>query len=83
MSNDFTADEAFDYDMLVFFSPQGIDALKKNFPNFDQGDIAIATFGAATTKAAKDAGLRVDIEAPSPEAPSMPAAIERYLAAQK
>ena len=66
--------------MLVFFSPQGIDALKKNFPNFDQGDIAIATFGAATTKAAKDAGLRVDIEAPSPDAPSMPAAIERYLA---
>ena len=83
VSNDFTADEAFDYDMLVFFSPQGIDALKKNFPNFDQGEIAIATFGAATTKAAKDAGLRVDIEAPSPEAPSMPADIERYLAAQK
>lgn len=80
VSNDFTADEAFDYDMLVFFSPQGIDALKKNFPNFDQGEIAIATFGAATTKAAKEAGLRVDIEAPSPEAPSMPAAIERYLA---
>lgn len=83
VSNDFTPDEPFDYDMLVFFSPQGIDALKKNFPNFNQGDIAIATFGAATTKAAQEAGLRVDIEAPSPEAPSMPAAIERYLAAHQ
>lgn len=83
VSNDFTPDEPFDYDMLVFFSPQGIDALKKNFPNFDQGQIAIATFGAATTKAAIEAGLRVDIEAPSPEAPSMPAAIERYLKANQ
>ncbi|MGN0210462.1 MAG: uroporphyrinogen-III synthase [Muribaculaceae bacterium] len=83
VSNDFTPDEPFDYDMLVFFSPQGIDALKKNFPNFNQGDIAIATFGVATTKAAQEAGLRVDIEAPSPEAPSMPAAIERYLAAHQ
>ena len=83
VSNDFTPDEPFDYDMLVFFSPQGIDALKKNFPEFNQGDIAIATFGAATTKAAQEAGLRVDIEAPSPEAPSMPAAIERYLAAHQ
>ena len=83
VSNDFTPDEPFDYDLLVFFSPQGIDALKKNFPEFNQGDIAIATFGAATTKAAQEAGLRVDIEAPSPEAPSMPAAIERYLAAHQ
>ena len=83
VSNDFTPDEPFDYDMLVFFSPQGIDALKKNFPEFNQGDIAIDTFGAATTKAAQEAGLRVDIEAPSPEAPSMPAAIERYLAAHQ
>lgn len=83
VSNDFTPEETFDYDMLVFFSPQGIDALKKNFPNFDQCEIAIATFGAATTKAAKEAGLRVDIEAPTPESPSMPAAIERYLAAQQ
>lgn len=80
VSNDFTPDEAFDYDMLVFFSPQGIESLMKNFPDFVQGDIAIATFGASTAKAARDAGLRIDIEAPTVDAPSMPAAIDRYLA---
>lgn len=80
VSNDFGPDEAFDYDMLVFFSPQGIESLKTNFPEFEQGDIVVATFGASTTKAAKDAGLRVDIEAPSPAAPSMTAAIDNYLA---
>ncbi len=80
VSNDFAPDEPFDYDMLVFFSPQGIQSLLKNFPEFKQGDIAIATFGATTTKAATDAGLRVDVAAPSPEAPSMTQAIDNYLA---
>lgn len=80
VSNDFAPDEPFDYDMLVFFSPQGIESLMKNFPDFEQGNIAIATFGPATTKAAKDAGLRIDIEAPTAKAPSMTAAIEAYLA---
>lgn len=79
VSNDFAKDEAFDYDMLVFFSPQGIDSLLKNFPDFKQGDIAMAAFGASTVKSIVDAGLRVDIEAPTPEAPSMPAAIDQYL----
>lgn len=79
VSNDFAADEPFDYDMLVFFSPQGIESLMKNFPDFEQGEIAIATFGATTAKAAKDAGLRVDIEAPTVKAPSMTAALSQYL----
>lgn len=82
VSNDFTSDEAFDYDMLVFFSPQGIDSLLKNFPNFDQGDIRIAAFGPATVKAVKDAGLRLDIEAPTPQAPSMTSALDLYLSEQ-
>ncbi len=80
VSNDFGPDEPFDYDMLVFFSPQGIDSLLKNFPDFKQGDMAIAALGAAAAKSVKDAGLRLDIEAPSPEAPSMPAALDLYLA---
>ncbi len=80
VSNDFGADEAFDYDMLVFFSPQGIDSLLKNFPDFKQGDIKIAAFGPATAQSVRDAGLRLDIEAPSPEAPSMTMAIDQYLA---
>lgn len=82
VSNDFTPDEAFDYDMLVFFSPQGIDSLLKNFPDFKQGDIRIAAFGPATVKAVKDAGLRLDIEAPTPKAPSMTSALDLYLSEQ-
>lgn len=83
VSNDFAPDEPFDYDMLVFFSPQGIESLFKNFPDFKQGDIAIATFGASTAQAAKDAGLRVDVEAPTAKAPSMTAAIDNYLSERK
>lgn len=79
VSNDFGTDEVFDYDMLVFFSPQGIESLLKNFPNFEQGDIKIATFGATTAQAVKDAGLRLDISAPSPESPSMTGALDLYL----
>ena len=79
VSNDFKADESFDYDMLVFFSPAGISSLLKNFPNFNQKDIRIGCFGSTTAKAVKDAGLRLDVEAPTPEAPSMTAALEQYL----
>jgi uroporphyrinogen-III synthase len=81
VSNDFTPEEVktFDYDMLVFFSPSGIESLSKNFPNFNQGEIAIATFGPTTAKAAKDAGLRVDLEAPSEKYPSMTGALNHYL----
>ena len=79
VSNDFGPDEPFDYDMLVFFSPSGIQSLLKNFPEFKQGDIKIACFGPTTAQAARDAGLRLDIEAPSPENPSMTGALENYL----
>lgn len=79
VSNDFEANEAFDYDMLVFFSPQGIESLLKNFPDFKQNDIRIATLGSTTAQAVKDAGLRLDIEAPNPKAPSMTAAIDNFL----
>lgn len=85
VSNDFTEQEAkdFDYDMLVFFSPSGIESLTKNFPSFDQGKVAIATFGPATAKAAHDAGLRVDLEAPSKQYPSMTGALQHYLEEHK
>ena len=81
VSNDFTEEEVktFDYDMLIFFSPAGIESLTKNFPDFKQGDIAIATFGPATAQAARDAGLRLDIEAPTEKYPSMTGALQHYL----
>jgi uroporphyrinogen-III synthase len=79
VSNDFTSEEKFDYDVLLFFSPAGITSLLKNFPNFQQNGTAIGTFGPTTAKAVKDAGLRLDIEAPTSEIPSMTAALENYL----
>ena len=85
VSNDFTPEEvaSFDYDMLIFFSPSGIESLTKNFPDFKQGKIAIATFGPSTAKAAKEAGLRLDIEAPSEKYPSMTGALQHYLLMQE
>lgn len=79
VSNEFSKEETFDYDMLVFFSPSGISSLLKNFPDFKQEDIKIGCFGPTTAKAVKEAGLRLDIEAPTPEAPSMTAALDQYL----
>lgn len=85
VSNDFTPEEikTFDYDMLIFFSPSGIESLMKNFPDFKQGKIAIGTFGPATAKAVKDAGLRLDLEAPTEKYPSMTGALQHYLLMQE
>ena len=79
VSNDFAPEENFDYDMLLFFSPSGIDSLLKNFPDFKQEDVKIGCFGATTAKAVRDAGFRLDIEAPTAKTPSMTAALEMYL----
>tara|TARA_A100000171_G_scaffold52542_1_gene71472 strand:- start:11706 stop:12455 length:750 start_codon:yes stop_codon:yes gene_type:complete len=67
------------YDILVFFSPSGIVSLLENFPNFKQNETRIAVFGNTTVKAAADNGLRVDIQAPTPETPSMTMALEKYI----
>jgi uroporphyrinogen-III synthase len=67
------------YDVLVFFSPSGIKSLFKNFPNFEQNSTRIAVFGPTTAKAAEDAKLRIDINAPMPEAPSMSMALESFI----
>ncbi|MGV6829705.1 MAG: uroporphyrinogen-III synthase [Flavobacteriales bacterium] len=67
------------YDILVFFSPSGIKSLFENFPDFQQNDTRIAVFGNTTVKAAKDKGLRIDIQAPTPETPSMTMALEKYI----
>lgn len=69
------------YDVLVFFTPAGIRSLFKNFPKFKQNKTRIACFGPATAKAVKEAGLNLDIHAPSPKAPSMTMALEQYITA--
>lgn len=78
VSNDFRPDEVLDYDMLVFFSPEGIHSLSKNFPAFTQEKVAIACLGAKTIAAAEAAGLRVDMR-PTPELRSVPAIIEHFI----
>jgi len=67
------------YDILVFFSPSGIESLLKNFPDFEQNDTRIAVFGNSTIEAVKAAGLRIDIKAPTPETPSMTMALQKYI----
>ena len=67
------------YDMLVFYSPSGIKSLLQNFPEFKQENTRIAAFGSTTAKAVLDAGLRLDVEAPTPKAPSMTMAIEHFI----
>ncbi len=79
VSNDFQEGEEFDYDMLIFFSPSGISSLIKNFPDFNQKDIKIGCFGPTTAKAVRDAGLRLDLEAPTVNAPSMTAALDNFI----
>ncbi len=79
VSNDFEDGKEFDYDMLIFFSPSGVASLQKNFPNFKQDEVCIGTFGKTTAEAVKSAGLRLDLEAPTVEAPSMTAALESFI----
>lgn len=67
------------YDILVFFSPSGIESLLQNFPDFEQKETRIAVFGNSTVDAATDAGLRIDIKAPTPETPSMTMALQKYI----
>lgn len=67
------------YDVLVFYSPSGIKSLFKNFPDFKQNDTKIASFGNKTAQAAEEAGLRLDIKAPQPQAPSMTMALENFI----
>lgn len=67
------------YDMLVFFSPSGIESLLKNFPDFKQENTRIAAFGNTTAEAVTANKFRLDINAPMPNAPSMSMAIEQYL----
>ncbi len=70
---------AINYDVLVFFSPSGVKSLLHNFPKFKQNNIKIASFGETTAKAVKDAGLRLDLQAPMPHAPSMTMALDQFI----
>lgn len=79
VSCDMKAINPHDYDMIVFYNPSDVKSLKENFPDFEQDGIKFVSFGKSIVKAMTDAGLSIEIQAPSPEAPSVVKAIELYL----
>ncbi|MDR2963363.1 MAG: uroporphyrinogen-III synthase [Bacteroidales bacterium] len=79
VSSDLSDLQCDSYDVIVFFTPADIASLKQNFPNFQQNDTLIASFGTTTAKAVTDAGFRLDIPAPAPKAPSMATALEQFI----
>ncbi|HZH86947.1 MAG TPA: uroporphyrinogen-III synthase [Brumimicrobium sp.] len=79
VASDLSDLESVQYDVLVFFSPSGIESLLKNFPSFKQNKTLIAAFGPTTAKAIVDNNLRLDIHAPQPQVPSMSLAIEQFI----
>ena len=67
------------YDIICFFSPADIKSLFDNFPDFVQNNTRLAGWGKTTHQAIEEAGLTNNIPAPSPDAPSMVAALENYI----
>lgn len=72
-------DKPFDYDIIVLFTPQGVSSIQHNFPNWQQGETLFACLGDKTANAIEEAGMRVDIKAPTPKCPSIASALEAYL----
>jgi uroporphyrinogen-III synthase len=71
------------YDMIVFFSPFSVQTLFEHAPAYKQNGTIIGAFGPTTSKAVEEAGLRLDVKAPAPNAPSMVSALEQYLDTKK
>ena len=72
-----------EYDMIVFYNPSDVQSLFENFPAFEQGDIKFVSFGKSIVKAMEEKGLKIEVKAPTPEAPSVARAIELYLQEQE
>ena len=67
------------YDMVVLFNPADVKSLYENYPDFQQGDIKFVSYGKSIVPAMEEAGLKIEISAPTPEAPSVAKALELYL----
>ncbi len=81
VANKLPEDQPFDYDLVIAFTPTGINALVENLPDIANTDIRIGTFGQTTAKAAQEAGIKLALEAPTPESPSITGAIDLFLKA--
>ena len=67
------------YDLAVLYNPADVKSLYENFPEFQQGRLKFISYGKTIVKAMEQAGLEIEIKAPTPEAPSAAKAIEVYL----
>ena len=83
VSADLTELSMSNYDMLVFFSPGGVESLFDNFPKFKQDKMIIAAFGATTIAKAEELGLTVAVKAPNDIHKSMPDAIIEFIKNKK
>ena len=79
MSRDLKDTDLSSYDMIVLYNPSDVKSLYENFPGFSQGDIRFVSYGKSVVKAMNEAGLKIEISAPTAEAPSVAKAIELYL----
>lgn len=79
VNNDIKGLKDIKYDILAFFSSLEINSLFEQFPDFKQEDRRICVFGTNALKAVTDQGMKVDIQAGTPEAPSIAVALENYL----
>jgi len=83
VSNDLRDVDIHSYQILAFYSPSDVKSLLESFPDFKQEDIVFATYGPSTARAMDQAGLKVEIQAPTPQAPSIAEALSNYLEANK
>lgn len=83
VSQDLKSMNLADYDMIVLYNPSDVKSLYENFPDFQQGNILFAAYGKTIVNAMEEAGLKIEIKAPTPEAPSAARAIELYLQKQQ
>ena len=83
VSNDLHDIDLHSYQLAAFYSPSDVRSLQESFPEFQQGELRFATYGPSTARAMEEAGLQVEIKAPSPQAPSIAEALSNYLEANK
>jgi uroporphyrinogen-III synthase len=79
VANDLPKDLPFDFDMVVLFTPAGVQSLIKNVPDIKERDIRLVSYGKATSVAMSEAGLPTHLEAPTPQAPSITGSLDLYL----
>ncbi len=67
------------YDMVVLFNPADVKSLYENYPDFKQEKIKFVSYGRSVVGSMEEAGLTIEISAPTVEAPSVAKALEIYL----